>query len=135
VQYTSLARILKRQARYPDCPAAIFEEAGALPRLPCRIFFFWPAQSVDCRATIFLLAGVTRQFPRLNFFQLAGAIPQLPYDCCFLVLRPFAAIRHNTQASRQPFGTILKPCAKHLARYSALRQPFANPMPHATIVR
>jgi hypothetical protein len=47
----------------------------------------------------------------------------LLFDCCFLVLRPIAAIRRNTQASRQPFGAILKPHANHSAQYSALHQP------------
>jgi hypothetical protein len=76
--------------------------------LPHRVFSF-------CQRDLSIAA--------LHFFQLAGAISQLPFDCCFLVLRLFAAIWRNTQASCQPFGAILKPRANRLAQYSASRQP------------
>ena len=36
----------------PDCRAAIFLFAGAIRRLPRRIF--WPARSANCCAVIFL---------------------------------------------------------------------------------
>jgi hypothetical protein len=44
-------------------------------------FFFWSAQPIDCRAVIFLLAGVIYRLPRRDFL-LAGAIHQLP-RCIF----------------------------------------------------
>ncbi len=101
----------------------IFEEAGVIPRLPRRDFFFRPARFVDCRAAIFSFGRHDRMIATPQFFQLAGTIPKVPFDCCFLVLRPFAAIRRNPQASHQPFGTILialtirgdtQPCTSHL---------------------
>ncbi len=93
-----------------------------IPQLPRHNFFFWPAQSVDCRAAIFSFGRRDRTIAAPQFFQLDGAIPKLPCDCCFLVLRPFAAIWRNPQASHQPFGAILivptiwrdtQPCAGH----------------------
>ena len=88
------------------------------PSIAAPQLFFWPAQSIDCCAAVFsfgrrntLIAAPRFFFGQHNpsiavpeFFQLAGAIPQSPFDCCFLVLRPFAAIWRNTQASHQPFG-------------------------------
>ncbi len=112
---------LAARYEYSDCRAAIFEEAGVIPRLPRRIFF-WPARSVDCRAAIFSFGGRDRTIAAPQFFQLAGAIPELPFDCCFLVLRPFSTIWRNPQASHQSFGAILiaptiwrdtQPCSGH----------------------
>jgi hypothetical protein len=54
--------IFQEAGAIPDCHAAIFLEAGAI---------------LDCHAAIFLLVG---------------GIPHLPFDCCLLALRPFAAI-------------------------------------------
>jgi hypothetical protein len=109
-------------AWYYNCRAAIFEVASVILRLPRRDYFFWPAPSVDCRAAIFSFGQRDRTIAAPQFFQSAGAIPKLPFDCCFLVLRPFATIRRNPQASHQPFGAILiaptiwrdtQPCSGH----------------------
>jgi hypothetical protein len=54
-----------------------------------------------------------------QLFQLAGTIPQVPFDCCFLALSLFAAIAPRP-ALRQPFGMILKPRANHLVQSSSL---------------
>ncbi len=158
-RHDAAPRFFKRPAR---CRAAIFQEAGAIPRLSSCNFsrgrrdttiaalqflfgrhdttiaapkfflagailrlprrnFYWPVRYYDCRAVIFEVAGVILRLPCRNFslgrrdrmiappqfFQLAGAIPKLPFDCCFPVLRPFAAIWCNPQAMHQPFGAIL----------------------------
>jgi hypothetical protein len=74
----ALCNFLKRQARYPDCRAAIFFWLARYPDCHSAIFFFWPVQSVNCRAGIFLLAGAIHQLPRCDFFLLAGAIYRSP---------------------------------------------------------
>ncbi len=110
------------------------------PSIATPQLFFFPAQYPDCRAANFSFGQRNPSIAAPQFFQLAGAIPQLPFDCCFLALRPFAAIAlrpalrqplvqssslapaiwRNPQASCQPFGTILKPCASHSVRYTSL---------------
>jgi hypothetical protein len=65
-------------AQYPNCRAAIF--------------LFASARSVDCCAAIFSFGPCDPSIAAPQFFQLAGVIPRLTFDCCFLALRPFAAI-------------------------------------------
>ncbi len=135
-----------------NCHAVIFLLAGAIHQLlhfsfgqrdtliAAPRFFFASARSVDCCAAIFSFGPCDPSIAAPQFFQLAGAIPRLLFDCCFLTLMPVAAIvpdqpwRHN------------QPCASHSARSSclaltirrdpqALRQPFGVILSLAPAIR
>jgi hypothetical protein len=77
-----------------DCPIAMpqfIPLVGVIAQLLGCNLFFWLVQSPDCRATFFFFWLAQSIDCRAVFF-LADMIPQLPFDCCFLPLRPFAAI-------------------------------------------
>jgi hypothetical protein len=81
-------------------PRCIFSFGQRDTPIAAAIFLFASARSVDCCAAIFSFGTFDPLIAAPQFFQLAGVIPRLLFDCCFLALRPFAAIAPRPALAR-----------------------------------